>query len=77
MFFFFWFLEIFLSYTDAIVDLSRLTILQYIKAIAQSGAKVIVSGANVSDLAMHFIERYQVRLTHAVPSAWNACRRRC
>ncbi len=32
------------------------------KAISESGAKVIVSGGNVGELAMHFVERYKLML---------------
>lgn len=33
-----------------------------IKAIADSGVKVLVSGSNVSDMAMHFIERHKIMI---------------
>jgi T-complex protein 1 subunit theta len=42
----------------------------YIKGIAESGAKVLVSGANVSDIAMHFIERYKMMVVKS-PSKFN------
>lgn len=32
---------------------------ELIKAVADSGAKVIVSGAAVGDMALHFCERYK------------------
>lgn len=32
---------------------------QLIKAVADSGAKVIVSGAAVGEMALHFCERYK------------------
>lgn len=32
---------------------------ELIKAVAESGAKVIVSGAAVGDMALHFCERYK------------------
>jgi len=35
---------------------------QVVKAISESGAKVIVSGGNVGELAMHFVERYKLML---------------
>lgn len=31
---------------------------QYIKAVADSGAKVVVSGGSIGEMAMHFIEKY-------------------
>lgn len=32
---------------------------ELIKAVADSGAKIIVSGAAVGDMALHFCERYK------------------
>lgn len=35
---------------------------ELIKAVADSGAKVIVSGAAVGEMALHFCERYKYNL---------------
>jgi T-complex protein 1 subunit theta len=34
--------------------------LQLIKGIAEAGAKVVVSGGTVGDIAMHFLEKYKL-----------------
>jgi len=48
---------------------------EIIKSIADSGTKVIVSGGTVSEMAMHFIERYNMVLIK-IPSKWEL-RRLC
>ena len=44
---------------------------ELIKSVADSGAKVIVSGAAVGDMALHFCERYKsvFRLSYEL-SSW-------
>ncbi len=48
---------------------------QVIKSIADTGTKVIVSGGSVSEMAMHFIERYNM-MCIKIPSKWEL-RRLC
>lgn len=48
---------------------------QIIKSIADTGTKVIVSGGSVSEMAMHFIERYNM-MCIKIPSKWEM-RRLC
>lgn len=48
---------------------------EIIKSIADTGTKVIVSGGTVSEMAMHFIERYQM-MCIKIPSKWEL-RRLC
>ena len=48
---------------------------EIIKSIADTGTKVIVSGGTVSEMAMHFIERYSMMLVK-IPSKWEL-RRLC
>uniref|UniRef100_A0A383VL87 CCT-theta n=1 Tax=Tetradesmus obliquus TaxID=3088 RepID=A0A383VL87_TETOB len=43
---------------------------QYVKAIADSGAKVIVSGGAIGEMAMHFIEKYGL-LALRIPSKFD------
>lgn len=43
---------------------------ELIKAVADSGAKVIVSGAAVGDMALHFCERYKSVLCILCEWAW-------
>jgi len=43
---------------------------EIVKGISQVGVKVIVSGAGVSELAMHFIERYKMMVVKC-PSKFN------
>ena len=42
---------------------------EIIKAIADTGTKVVVSGGTVSEMAMHFIERYGM-MCIKIPSKW-------
>ncbi|KAM0832089.1 hypothetical protein ACQ4PT_065116 [Festuca glaucescens] len=42
------------------LKLRKLRVEELIKAVADSGAKVIVSGAAVGDMALHFCERYKL-----------------
>jgi T-complex protein 1 subunit theta len=44
-----------------------------IRAIANTGAKVVVSGSAISDIAMHFLERYQLMVVK-VPSKFQLLR---
>lgn len=48
---------------------------QIIKSIADTGTKVVVSGGTVSEMAMHFIERYNM-MCIKIPSKWEL-RRLC
>lgn len=48
---------------------------EIIKSIADSGTKVVVSGGTVSEMALHFIERYNMVLIK-IPSKWEL-RRLC
>lgn len=48
---------------------------EIIKSIADTGTKVIVSGGTVSEMAMHFIERYKM-MCIKIPSKWEM-RRLC
>lgn len=48
---------------------------EIIKSIADTGTKVIVSGGTVSEMAMHFIERYNMMCVK-IPSKWEL-RRLC
>jgi len=48
---------------------------EIIKSIADTGTKVIVSGGTVSEMAMHFIERYKMMCVK-IPSKWEL-RRLC
>jgi T-complex protein 1 subunit theta len=41
-----------------------------IKEIAESGAKVIISGASIGEMALHFIERYQMMVVK-IPSKFD------
>lgn len=50
-----------LDTADRLIEFSKgeeKIIEETIKAVAEAGAKVIVSGGNISDIALHFIERY-------------------
>ncbi|GLD94279.1 hypothetical protein PINS_up002890 [Pythium insidiosum] len=46
-----------------------------IRAIAESGAKVVVSGGSISEMAMHFLEKYQL-MAIKIQSKWEL-RRLC
>ncbi|KAJ0405557.1 hypothetical protein P43SY_009606 [Pythium insidiosum] len=46
-----------------------------IRAIAESGAKVVVSGGSISEMAMHFLEKYQL-MAVKIQSKWEL-RRLC
>jgi len=48
---------------------------EIIQGIAQSGVKVVVSGGNISDMALHFIERYKL-VALRIGSKWEL-RRLC
>lgn len=39
---------------------------ELIKSVAESGAKVIVSGAAVGEMALHFCERYKYKFPHSI-----------
>lgn len=49
--------------------------MQLIKKISESGVKVIVSGSAIAEMALHFIERYQMMIVK-VPSKFEL-RRLC
>jgi T-complex protein 1 subunit theta len=44
-----------------------------IKAIADSGVDVIVAGAKFGDMALHYINKYNMMAVH-VPSKWDVRR---
>lgn len=52
---------------------------ELIKAVADSGAKIIVSGAAVGEMALHFCERYKyvicitIVLIHNIDKSANIC----
>ena len=48
---------------------------EVIKSIAETGTKVIISGGTVSEMAMHFIERYGMMCIR-ITSKWEL-RRLC
>mmetsp|Transcript_8537 Transcript_8537/g.20559 ORF Transcript_8537/g.20559 Transcript_8537/m.20559 type:complete len:543 (-) Transcript_8537:43-1671(-) len=48
---------------------------EIVQGIAQSGVKVVVSGGNISDMALHFIERYKL-VALRIGSKWEL-RRLC
>eukprot|EP00879_Flechtneria_rotunda_P006004 GHRR01006316.1.p1 GENE.GHRR01006316.1~~GHRR01006316.1.p1 ORF type:complete len:543 (+),score=202.26 GHRR01006316.1:701-2329(+) len=43
---------------------------EYIKGIADSGAKVVVSGGNIGEMAMHFLEKYSL-MAIRIPSKFD------
>jgi len=43
---------------------------EYIKGIADTGAKVVVSGGNIGEMAMHFLEKYGL-MTVRIPSKFD------
>lgn len=48
---------------------------EIIQGISESGVKVVVSGGNISDMAMHFLEKYQIAVLK-IGSKWEL-RRLC